>query len=146
MTACMLSLPETAPESFEGLCRILMPRTIHDKVDFENTVQVLDWIAVRAHTKDQYDYAETLGILVTEFETAHALRAVAKLSGLDLLKEICKQSQTTQAGLAQILEIEQGTVSKILTGARSITVDHAKRIAKHFNVRAAALLELEKKK
>jgi hypothetical protein len=62
----MLSLPETAPESFEGLCRILMPRTIHDKVDFENTVQVLDWIAVRAHTKDQYDYAETLGILVTE--------------------------------------------------------------------------------
>jgi plasmid maintenance system antidote protein VapI len=35
----------------------------------------------------------------------------------------------TQAELAKLLDIEQGTVSKIMSGARSITLDHAKRCA-----------------
>jgi antitoxin component HigA of HigAB toxin-antitoxin module len=142
MNACTLSLPADAPEDFEALCKILMPRTLHDKVDFENAMQVMNWIAVRAHTKDQYDYAGTLGDLVTAYEVANDLRIKFDLTGLDLLKEIVKQSATTQAQLASILGVEQGTVSKIMTGARSITVDHAKRLAKHFKVRAAALLEV----
>jgi antitoxin component HigA of HigAB toxin-antitoxin module len=100
----------------------------------------MDWIAVRAHTKDQYDYAGTLGDLVTAYETAHGMRVDFDLSGLDLLKEIVKQSGTTQAQLASILGVEQGTVSKIMTGTRSITLDHARRLAKHFKVRWSALL------
>jgi antitoxin component HigA of HigAB toxin-antitoxin module len=130
------------PESFEALCRLHMPRTIHDKVDFENTVEVLDWVAVRAHTEDQKDYAETLGELVTAYETTHGLTVDFELTGLDLLKEIVKQSRVTQRELASIMGIEQGTVSKVMTGARSITVEHAKRLAKHFKVTAAALLEI----
>ena len=66
MTTRVLALPDAAPESFEDLCKIHTPRTISDKVAFENTVQVMDWIAVRARTQDQYDYAKTLGILVTQ--------------------------------------------------------------------------------
>jgi len=142
MTTCTLSLPADAPERFEDLCKILMPRTIHDKVDFENAMQVMNWIAVRARTQDQYDYAGTLGDLVTAYEVAHGMRIDYDLTGLDLLKEIVKQSGITQAQLASIMGIEQGTVSKIMTGARNITVDHAKRIAKHFKVKAAALLEV----
>jgi len=70
MTTRVLTLPDVAPESFEDLCKIHAPRTISDKVAFENTVQVMDWIAVRARTQDQYDYAKTLGILVTGYEIA----------------------------------------------------------------------------
>jgi DNA-binding XRE family transcriptional regulator len=57
-------------------------------------------------------------------------------------RTIVKQSGITQAQLASVLGVEQGTVSKIMTGARSITVDPAKRIAKHFKVKASALLEV----
>jgi len=53
MTTRVLTLPDAAPESFEDLCKIHTPRTISDKVAFENTVQVMDWIAVRARTQDQ---------------------------------------------------------------------------------------------
>jgi len=79
---------------------------------------------------------------VTEYEIAAGNRVEVSLVGLALLKEIVQQSGVTQAKLASIMGIEQGTVSKIMTGARSITVDHAKRLAKHFKIRASALLEV----
>jgi len=49
-------------------------------------------------------------------------RVEVSLVGLALFKEIVQQSGVTQANLASIMGIEQGTVSKITTGARSITV------------------------
>lgn len=79
---------------------------------------------------------------MTEYEIAAGNRVEVSLVGLALLKEIVQQSGVTQAKLASIMGIEQGTVSKIMTGARSITVDHAKRLAKHFKIRASALLEV----
>jgi hypothetical protein len=36
-----------------------------------------------------------------------------------------------------------GTVSKIMSGARSITVDHAKRLARRFKMRPGAFLDLD---
>jgi antitoxin component HigA of HigAB toxin-antitoxin module len=143
MTAHTLrSLPADAPEGFNALCMIHMPRAIHDKTDFENTVQVMDWIAVRAHTEDQYDYAETLAELVTVYEETHGLTVDFNLSGIKLLKELVKQSRTTQKELSNVMGIDQSAVSKILAGTRNLTRDHAKRLAKHFSVKAAALLEV----
>ena len=136
------SLPANAPESYEDLCRILMPRTIHDKVDLEKAMQVMNWIAVRAATKDQCDYAGTLADLVTAYEVAHGMRIDFELTGLELLKKIMKESGTSQDRLASIMGIKQATVAKIMMGARRITIDHAKRLAKHFKVPAAALLEV----
>jgi antitoxin component HigA of HigAB toxin-antitoxin module len=37
----------------------------------------------------------------------------------------------------------QGTVSKIMTGARSITVEHAKRLARHFKMRPEPFLNID---
>jgi antitoxin component HigA of HigAB toxin-antitoxin module len=102
----------------------------------------MDWIAIQAHNTDMEDYAATLADLVTTYEVANDLRVKFKLSGLELLKEIVSRSGVTQVKLASILGVEQGTVSKIMNGDRSITVEHAKRIAKHFKVKAAALLDV----
>jgi antitoxin component HigA of HigAB toxin-antitoxin module len=137
-----IALPRIAPERFEDLCKVHMPRTIHDKNEFDETVRVMDWIAIQAHNTDMEDYAATLADLVTTYEVANDLRVKPKLSGLELLKEIVSRSGVTQVKLASILGVEQGTVSKIMTGDRSITIEHAKRIAKHFKVKAAALLHV----
>ena len=88
----------------------------------------MDWIAVRAQNRDQFDYAKMLGDLVTEYEIAQRRRVKSKLSGLELLRAVIESSGLTQAELAKVLGVAQGTVSKIMTGARSITVDHAKRM------------------
>jgi antitoxin component HigA of HigAB toxin-antitoxin module len=138
-----LSLPESAPESFTDLCMFFLPRPIHDEIGFGNSVEVMDWIAVRASNQDQYDYAKMLGDLVTEYEIASNRRVEVKLTGLKLLKAIVEQNEVTQSDLAKILSVEQGTVSKIMTGARKITLDHAKKIARQFKVRASALVDIE---
>jgi antitoxin component HigA of HigAB toxin-antitoxin module len=106
-------------------------------------IRVMDWIAVRAHNQDQFDYAKMLGNLVTEYEVAQKRRTRAQLAGLELLKAVTESSGVTQAELAKVLDIEQGTVSKIMSGARSITVDHAKRLARRFKMRPEAFLDLD---
>jgi antitoxin component HigA of HigAB toxin-antitoxin module len=40
-------------------------------------------------------------------------------------------------------DIEQGTVSKLMSGGRSITLDHAKRLARRFKMRPEAFLDLD---
>jgi HTH-type transcriptional regulator/antitoxin HigA len=138
-----IKLPELAPESFEQLCNILLPRPIHDEAENKEMIRVMDWIAVRAHNQDQFDYAKMLGNLVTEFEVSRKQRARADLSGLELLKAVTESSGATQAELAKILDIEQGTVSKIMSGTRSITVDHAKRLGRRFKMRPEVFLDLD---
>ena len=54
-----------------------------------------------------------------------------------------KALDLTQAELAKVFGVAQGTVSKIMTGARSITVDHAKRASRYFKMAPEAFLDLE---
>ena len=135
MSTFSIKLPELVPESFEQLCKILLPRPIHDEAENKEMIRVMDWIAVRAHNQDQFDYAKMLGNPVTEFEVSQKQRARGDLSGLELLKAVTESSGATQAELAKILGIEQGTMSKIMSGTRSITVDHAKRLGRRFKMR-----------
>ena len=81
-------LPETAPESFEQLCGILLPRPVHDEAENREMIRVMDWIAVRAHNQDQFDYAKLLGSLVTEYEVSHKRRTKPQLADLELLEAI----------------------------------------------------------
>ena len=46
-------------------CGILLPRPVHDEAENREMIRVMDWIAVRAHNQDQFDYAKMLGSLVT---------------------------------------------------------------------------------
>jgi antitoxin component HigA of HigAB toxin-antitoxin module len=135
-------LPKKAPETFEELCRLFLPRPIHDERENEEMMRVMDWIAVRAENRDQFDYAKILGDQVTEYEVAQKRRVKAELSGLELLKAVVESSGMTQSELASVLGVAQGTVSKITTGARSITLDHAKRLARHFKMRPEGFLDL----
>jgi len=143
MSTFSIKLPEVVPESFEQLCKILLPRPIHDEAENKEMIRVMDWIAVRAHNQDQFDYAKMLGNLVTEFEVSQKQRARGDLSGLELLKAVTESSGATQAELAKILGIEQGTMSKIMSGTRSITVDHAKRLGRRFKMRPEVFLDLD---
>jgi len=84
-----------------------------------------------------------LGDLVTDYEIAQRRRVKSKLSGLQFLRAVIESSGLTQAELAKVLGVAQGTVSKIMTGARSITVDHAKCVSRYFKMAPEAFLDLE---
>jgi hypothetical protein len=48
------------PKDYTGLCRMLTPRPIHDKVDFENVTEITDAMAGHKLTADQEDYFDLL--------------------------------------------------------------------------------------
>lgn len=52
------------PKDYTGLCRILMPRPIRDKVDLENVTGMTDAMAGHNLTPDQEDYFDLLCRLV----------------------------------------------------------------------------------
>jgi hypothetical protein len=66
-------LPKKAPETFEELCRLFLPRPIHDERENEEMMRVMDWIAVRVENRDQFDYPKILGDQVTEYEVIRSL-------------------------------------------------------------------------
>lgn len=131
MKISKIEIPQKTPETFEELYSFFLPRPIHDEAENAEMIRVMDWIAVRAQNRDQFDYAKMLGDLVTEYEIAQHRRVKSKLSGLELLRAVIESSGLTPAELAKVLGVAQGTVSKIMTGARPITVDHAKRASRY---------------
>lgn len=55
---------EAMPKGYTGLCQILMPRPIHDKVDYENVTEITDAMAGHKLTADQDDYFDLLSRLI----------------------------------------------------------------------------------
>ena len=61
-------LPEKAPESFEELTKLYLPRKLQDRLGYERALGVIDWLALQAHTKDQRTFLSVLPELVADYE------------------------------------------------------------------------------
>ena len=48
MKISKIEIPKEAPETFEELCKLFLPRPIHDEAENAEMIRVMDWIAVRA--------------------------------------------------------------------------------------------------
>jgi hypothetical protein len=48
------------PDTYGALCRVHMPRPIHDKVAYENTLEIVDALAGRELNPDQEDYLQVI--------------------------------------------------------------------------------------
>jgi hypothetical protein len=53
-------LPEKAPESFEELTKLYLPRKLQDRLGYERALAVIDWLTLQAHTKDQRTFLSVL--------------------------------------------------------------------------------------
>ena len=65
-------------------------------------------------------------------EVARRQGVKSKLNGLELFSAVAESSGFTQTELASLLDVAQSTISKAMTGAGSIGLDHAKRAARYF--------------
>jgi hypothetical protein len=61
-------LPEKAPEAFEDLTKLYLPRKLQDRLGYERALVVIDWLALQAHTKDQRTFLSVLRELVADYE------------------------------------------------------------------------------
>ena len=122
------------PKNYAGLCQILTPRPIHDKVDLENVTEITDVMAGHKLTADQEDYFDLLCRLIEDYEKEHAQLALPKISGVEALKHILGEHDMSAADLARLLDVHRTHGAMILRGERKLTISHARTLARHFKV------------
>lgn len=135
------SLPKKAPLTYEALVRMHVPRKIHDNIEHERAVQIVQWLAVRVENHDQEDYLDLMSDLVQKYEQA-TLPPLPKPSGRKMLKALCREHGISTRQLGEALGVDQSVAARILSGARSITVEHAKKLAKRFHVTSSLFLDI----
>jgi HTH-type transcriptional regulator / antitoxin HigA len=122
------------PSRFEGLVAVLAPRAIHDEIDYENTIEMLDRLtSLPRLTKGQEQYLETLSVLVEAYESEHHAIEVDDLSPIQVLKHLLDSNNMSASQLGELLG-NRSVGSKILRGERELSKSHIRVLAKRFNV------------
>ena len=128
------------PKDYSSLCRMLTPRPIHDKVDFENVTEITDAMAGHKLTPDQEDYFDLLCRLIEDYEKEHSQLDTSKVTALDALRHLMDANDMSAADLARLLEVHRTLGAMILRGERQLTLAHVRTLAKHFSVSADLFL------
>src|SRR3954467_2825667 len=91
------------PKTFAGLCRMLPPRPVHDKADYDNAIEMLDSLVGFDLNNDQNDYVVVMTTLVGTYEDVHHAIDMSHISGLDSLKYLLEQNKMTASDLGELL-------------------------------------------
>ncbi len=129
---------ERLPKDYVGLCKLLMPRPIHDKVDLENVTEMAEALAGHALTEDQTDYFDLLSSLIETFDRERV--PPSKVSGLDALRHLVKEHGMSGADLSRLLDAHRTLGPMILRGERKLTIQHLRTLSDHFGVSAEMFL------
>jgi HTH-type transcriptional regulator / antitoxin HigA len=129
---------ERFSKDYAGLCKVLMPRPIHDQVELENVVEIADAMAGQTLTADQNDYFDLLCRLIENYEEERL--AAPKVSGLEALRHLVKEHGMSGAHLSRLLGSHRTLGTMILRGERKLTVEHIKKLSSHFSVSAELFL------
>jgi antitoxin component HigA of HigAB toxin-antitoxin module len=125
------------PGRYEDLVSVMPPRAIVDDVHLDNTIEMIERLMdIAKPTKGQAAYLDTLVQLTQVYEAEHHAIDVSDICGVDSLKYVMDMSGTSAVDVAKLLGVHVTLVYKILSGERSLTVEHMKILAKHFRVRA----------
>jgi HTH-type transcriptional regulator/antitoxin HigA len=128
------------PKDYPNLCRVFLPRPIHDKVDYANVAEVADAMALHQDdfTADQTDYFDLLCTLMEEYDAANV--KWPKVQGTDVLKHLLEEHGMTAAELSRLLGGSRNLGAMILRGERNLTLPHVRKLAAHFKVNAQAFV------
>jgi len=128
------------PRDYAGLCRVLLPRPIHDSVERENTVEVSDAMALWRDdfTPDQADYFDLLCSLIEEYDGKNV--KWPRVTGVEALRHLLGEQNMSAADLSRLLGGSRNLGAMILRGERKLTVSHIRILARRFGVSADLFL------
>ena len=127
------------PRTYSGLVALHMPRPIHDRVAYENAVEVVQSLAGHTLNHDQDDYLALMAKLVEEYESGNVPEP-RPVKGIEALKFLLAENQLTAEDLSQILGVSRSIAYRILKGTRQLTADHVRKLSVRFAVSADLLL------
>jgi len=135
------SLPRYSalPKTYEALCRIHMPRTIHDDIELEATTKIIDLMAGHKLTKDQEDYLTTLADLVAVHEENHSDQP-PKLKPHKFLAAHLGNIGMSAAAWGKLIGIDRSTASRLLRGERKLNTNHIRKTAEALHIEAGLMV------
>jgi HTH-type transcriptional regulator/antitoxin HigA len=128
------------PKDYAGLCRVFLPRPIHDAVDYANVVEVADAMTLwhGDFTRDQADYFDLLCSLIEEYDSKNV--KWPNTTGVDMLKHLLGEQSLAAADLSRLLGGSRNLGAMILRGERKLTLNHVRTLSRRFGVSADLFL------
>mgnify|MGYP000915944267 CR=1 FL=1 len=129
------------PETYAELIALHVPRPIRDTVEYENTLEILDALAVlddSVLTQDQADYMETLSLLAEAWEDEH--RPIPETTGIEALIFLLEQHGMHAGHLGELLGARTYGYA-LLHGTRQLSKRDIVRLGEFFHVPAGIFLK-----
>jgi len=128
------------PKNYAQLVGLLMPRPLHDDVDYRNALAVLDVMAGFKMNDDQEDYFEAVATFVEKYEAEHHAVDDAKMTPVELIRSLMAEHDMSESDLGRLLG-DRSLGHRILSGERGLSKAHIRILAEHFSLNPAALLK-----
>lgn len=141
MKTTRITLPVFAklPKSYEALCRLHLPRTLHDEMDLETVTSIMDLMAGHALNDDQADYLETLAELAEAYESIHYENPSA-LPPHEFLAAHLENIGMTATDWGRLIGVDRSTASRLLRGERKLNTSHIKKTAEVLGIEVGCLV------
>ncbi len=130
---------ETSPATYAELAGIFMPRPLHDRIDYQNALEVLDGMAGFTMNADQEDYFQAVATLVEKYEAEHSMADMRPMRPLALIRSLTREHGMSEADLGRLLG-NRSLGHRILGGERQLSKANIRALAVHFRLNPAALL------
>lgn len=127
------------PKTYTELVALHLPRPIHDKVSYDNAIEVVHGLVGFKLNRDQEDYLELMGKLIEDYETETSPEP-KPVPGIESLKYLLESNDLSGDELGTILGVDRSIAYRILKGTRQLTAEHIKKLSARFAVSADLLL------
>lgn len=126
------------PATYRDLTDIVMPRPIHDEVDYRHALKVLDAMAGFPLNADQEDYFEAVSTFVEKYEADRHPLPTAH-DPISLIRSLMDEQGMSASDLGRLLG-DRSLGHRILSGQRTLSKTHIRRLADRFALDPGALL------
>jgi antitoxin component HigA of HigAB toxin-antitoxin module len=131
------------PKDYRRLCDLCLPRPIHDKIGYENALEIAEAMAGFEHqfTRDQGDYFELLTDLILDYEEGQENGVQQKeLPFQQRLQNLLESAEWSASDLGRFLGLDATMGNKIVRGERKLTAEHIRKLSAHFSLSAEYFL------
>jgi HTH-type transcriptional regulator/antitoxin HigA len=122
----------TLPDSYFALVKRFPLIHIRDESHLRDAQEFIDNLLKQDRDEGEEEYLDALTDLVETFEGEQ--KPISDASGSDVLRELMATNRMSQSTLAKAVGISQSTLSAVLSGKRSLTIEHMTRLSRFFHV------------
>jgi HTH-type transcriptional regulator/antitoxin HigA len=129
------------PDSYFRLVKRFPLIRIRDDDHLDEASEVIDRLIEKELDEGAQAYLDVLTDLVEAYEDEHV--SVSDANEADVLRELMRMNDLSQAELAKAVGIAQSTLSAVLSGTRKLTRQHVVKLATYFKVPGSVFLPAE---